>query len=264
MLKDTEQKLLDIIREAGKIMTTAHDIYDATNQKGGDAANLVTTYDVAVQKYLMEEITALIPNAFFFAEEKENDAKDLEHEYCFIIDPIDGTANFVHQYHKSAISVALLSHGRPQFAAIYDPYLKEMFFAKKGCGAFLNGAPMYVSTRDMSHAIVAFGTSPYYKEALSEKTFRILRALFNRASDIRRPGAASLDLAYLAAGRNDVFFECILSPWDYAAGSLIITEAGGKISDFDGNEIDFSKPTSVFASSEVLYEEALEIVQTED
>ncbi len=260
MFQPMDKLLLPIIREAGKLMTDAADIEGVTNEKGGDAANMVTAYDVAVQNFLIREITALIPNAFFFAEEKENNAEDLEREYCFMIDPIDGTANFVHDYHKSAISVALFSHGEAVFAAVYDPYLEEMFHAVKGGGAFLNGMPIHVSERDMAHAFVAFGTSPYYKDTLAEESFRLGFAFYMHTSDVRRAGTAAIDLAYLAAGRNDIFFECILFPWDVAAGSLLITEAGGKITDFRGQPIDFSKPSSVFAATKRLYEDALQYI----
>ncbi len=259
MFQDMEKLLLPIIREAGKLMTGARDIEGATNEKGGDAANMVTVYDVAVQNFLIREITAVIPDAFFFAEEKENNAEDLGRRYCFVIDPIDGTANFVHEYHRSAISVALFSHGEVVFAAVYDPYLDEMFHAVKGGGTFLNGTPIHTAARDMAHAFVAFGTAPYYKETLAEKSFRIAQAFYMQTSDIRRSGTAAIDLAYLAAGRNDIFFELILFPWDFAAGSLLITEAGGLITDFEGKPIDFSKPSPVFAATAKLYEDALKI-----
>ncbi len=261
MLSSMENMLLPIIREAGKLMTDAENIEGVTNEKNGDAANMVTAYDVAVQNFLIREISARIPNAFFFAEEKENHAADLEREYCFMIDPIDGTANFVHDYHKSAISVALFSHGEVVFAAVYDPYLDEMFSAVKGCGACLNGTPIHASERDLAHAFVAFGTTPYDKNTWAEQSFRLGLAFYKQTSDVRRAGTAAIDLAYLAAGRNDLFFECNLFPWDMAAGSLLITEAGGRITDFEGRPIDFSKPSPVFAATETLYGNASEIIK---
>ncbi len=260
-MNNIDKILLPLIREAGKIMTGARDIEGAVSEKGGDAANMVTVYDVAVQNFLMKEITKLIPDAFFFAEEKENNAEDLQRDYCFVIDPIDGTSNFVHEYHHSCISVALFSRGEIKFAAIYDPYLDEMFSAVKGGGAFLNGDPMRVSERDMHHAIVAFGTCPYYKDTLGPKTFELCYELYRACSDVRRPGAAALDLAYLAAGRNDIFFELVLSPWDIAAGDLLIKEAGGIITNSEGKDIDFSAPSSVFAASPKIYGEFYEIAK---
>ena len=255
--------LKDIIVRAGEIMTGASDIEGSGNveEKGGDTANMVTLYDVAVQSFLIEEIKKHIPSAYFVAEEKENDEESLSREYCFIIDPIDGTANFIHDYRHSCISLAMLSCGEVVFSAVYDPYLRELFSAEKGRGAFLNGKKIRVSERDMEHSIVAFGTSPYHKKRLGDSTFKLCRELFEACSDIRRCGSAALDLAYLAAGRNDIFFEMELCPWDFAAGWLLIREAGGAVTDLEGNELDLSHSCPVIAANKVVYDELLSIVK---
>lgn len=262
-MKDVEKVLIPIIKRGGDMMLSARDVEadGAVSEKAGDAANMVTVYDVAIQNYLMDEIIRAFPHACFIAEEKDNDSAVLESEFCFIIDPIDGTANFVHDYRHSCVSVAMLSCGKPVFAAIYDPFMGEMFSATRGQGAYLNGRPMRVSDRGMKHSIVAYGTSPYYKDTLSVPTFRLCYELLHRCSDLRRCGSAALDLAYLAAGRNDIFFELRLSPWDIAAGVLLVTEAGGIISDTQGREIDFSAPCPVIASNPVVYEELIRIVK---
>ena len=260
-MNNVEKLLLPLIREAGKIMTGALEIEESVSEKGGDSANMVTVFDVAVQNFLMSEISKLIPDAFFFAEEKENNAEDLMRDYCFVIDPIDGTSNFVHDYRHSCISVAMFSKGDIKFAAVYDPYQNEMFSAVKGGGAFLNDKPMKVSDRDMAHSIVAFGTCPYYKDTLGKKTFELCYELYRACSDLRRPGAAALDLAYLAAGRNDIFFEIVLSPWDIAAGNLLIKEAGGIITNAEGKDIDFSAPSCVLASNPTVYDEFYKIAK---
>jgi myo-inositol-1(or 4)-monophosphatase len=120
---------------------------------------------------------------------------------------------------------------------------------------------MKVAERDMPHAIVAFGTCPYYKDTLGVKTFELCYELYRACSDVRRPGAAALDLAYLAAGRNDIFFEIILSPWDIAAGNLLIKEAGGIITNEKGEDIDFSAPSCVLAASPKVYDEFYKIAK---
>ncbi len=260
-MNNFDKMLLPIIREAGKIMTGARNIEGAISDKGGDSANMVTLFDVTVQNFLINEITKLIPDAFFFAEEKENNAEDLMREYCFVIDPIDGTTNFIHNYRHSCISVALFSRGETRFAAIFDPYQNEMFHAVKGGGAYLNGEPMHVSERDFEHSLVAFGTCPYYMDKYGDKTFGLAHELCKRCSDVRRPGAAALDLAYLAAGRNDIFFEFMLSPWDIAAGELLIKEAGGIITNDEGKPIDFSAASPVFASNARVNGEFMAIVK---
>ena len=262
-MKELAKKIQEIVIRAGEIMTCARDIETegVLSEKGGDAANMVTAYDVAVQNFLIEEIKAILPCAYFVAEEKENDAKELASEYAFIIDPIDGTANFVHDYHHSCISVAMLSYGEVVFACVYDPYLREVFSALKEGGAFLNGKKMAVSERNLQHSIVGVGTSPYHKARLGEKTFHLCRELFMRCSDIRRSGSAALDLAYVAAGRNDIFFEAELCPWDFAAGWLLIREAGGIITQDDGSEVDFSRSCPIIASNKIVYSDLLEIAK---
>ena len=255
--------LTGIISKAGEIMLSAHNIDNSENvkEKAGDAANMVTLYDVAVQDFLMKEIKAIVPDATFIAEEKENDSSMLQGEHCFIIDPIDGTANFIHEYNHSCISVAMFSQGEAVFGAVYDPYVKEMFSAIKGGGAWLNGRKISVSERDMSHAILAYGSAPYFKDTLGATTFKLLERLYRRCSDVRRCGSAALDIVYLAAGRNDMFFELALYPWDIAAAQLIVKEAGGIITDTDGNELDLSCRNPVIAANKKLYPLLLEEVR---
>lgn len=239
-------------------MLSAHLDDDAVSEKTG-SANFVTKYDVAVQDFMMSEIKKNIPSAVFIAEEKENDPRVLSGEYCFVIDPIDGTKNFINDYRHSCISLAMISTGETVFGAIYDPYLNEMFTAEKGKGARLNGKPMRVSDRPIETAIVGFGTSPYYKDTLTDKTFGFLKEIFFTASDIRRTGSAALDLAYLAAGRNDMFFEFILSPWDFAAGVLLVTEAGGTVTDINGEPVSLSAPTSIFGANKKIHPKLIEL-----
>ena len=155
-----------LLETAGDVILSAGDVehFGGVSEKGADAANLVTRYDSAVQEYLVRELTARYPDAAFMAEEQENDPAVLAAPRCFVIDPIDGTANFIHGYRRSAISLAMLEHGEITFAAVYDPFLSEMFTATRGGGAFVNGEEIHVSPRPPEHALTVFGTSPYYKE----------------------------------------------------------------------------------------------------
>ena len=250
--------LMALMRQAGAMMLRAHDVDTDSNVtvKPG-TANFVTVYDVMIQDFLLSSIKKAIPDAYFIAEEKDNDASVLQKDYCFIIDPIDGTTNFIHDCRHSCISLALFSHGEPVFGAIFHPYLDEMFHAERGKGAYLNGRPIRVSDRPMELGILAYGTAPYYKEQLADKTFALCRELFLVCTDVHRFGSAALDLAGVAAGRNDLFFEFRLSPWDIAAGYLLITEAGGIITDMQGNPIDFSAPCPVIAANPIIYPELL-------
>ncbi|MBR5140690.1 MAG: inositol monophosphatase [Clostridia bacterium] len=246
--------ILPIIREAAKIMLSAHSPESSGSvvTKAGDA-NFVTVYDKATEDFLIKEISAKLPEAKFVAEEKENDYSVFDEDLVFIIDPIDGTTNFIRKFSHSSISVGVISHGAPVFGAVYNPYLDEMFHAEKGKGAYLNGARIFTSGRGMTDALFSFGSSPYYKKELSKKSFDLAHKLFLECADLRRLASAALDLCYVAMGRIDMFFEYRLAPWDFAAGMLILTEAGGRVTDMKGNPLKFDKPTSVIASNNACY-----------
>ena len=254
-------KILEIIRQAGEIMLRAHDMEDNENvtAKPG-TTNFVTVYDVAVQNFLIEHFGQILPDAVYFAEEKDNRAEDaLNAPLCFIIDPIDGTTNFMHNYRLSSISVALLSYGKVIFGAVYNPFNGELFHAELDNGAYLNEHPIHVADRPLDVAVVAMGTCPYYRDTLGENTFAFARDLYFRGGDMRRTGSAALDMCGLAAGRNDVFCELILSPWDYAAASLIVSEAGGYLTQTNGTPLLFDRPCPVLGGTPRVWEELLQM-----
>lgn len=252
--------ILPIIKDAAKIMLSAHSADEGVGvlTKAGDA-NFVTVYDKATQEYLIENITAAIPNAKFVAEEQDNDYSIFDSEYVFVIDPIDGTTNFIHDFSHSSISVACISRGKTVFGAVYNPYLDEMFHAELGGGAYKNGKPISVSERNMKEAIFSFGSSPYYKKELGAKSFELAYKIFNECADLRRTASAALDLCYVAAGRIEFFFEYSLFPWDYAAGELILSEAGGIATDMQGKPLSLTRTSSLLASNKNCYGRLLEI-----
>ncbi|MBE5742353.1 MAG: inositol monophosphatase [Clostridiales bacterium] len=259
MEKDFTKIVTPIIKSAGEIMIGAHNV-EILDVKSGDV-NFVTEYDVKVQNFLVENLKKAFPNATFIAEENLSDGNFNTAELCFIIDPIDGTTNFIKDYKLSAISIGCYKNGVGIFGAVLNPYSNELYTAEKGKGAYLNGNKICVSKKDFNESIFAFGSSPYYKAELGEKTFSIAKNLFFSCTDIRRSGSAALDFCHLAVGRIDLFFECRLSPWDYAAGAIILQEAGGKVTDFDGKPLDMEKPSSVYASNGVCHEKGLEIIK---
>ena len=240
-------EIISIVREAGNIVRTATDIAGKTTEKNG-AADLVTKYDVAVENFLREKLTTLFPDACFYGEESEKDC-DPNLGWVFIADPIDGTTNFVRGLNQSAISVGLYHDGTAEYAVVYDPIKDEMFSARRGEGAFLNGQPICVSDRPLHKGIFGMGTAIYNRE-FEAQTISVLGQLFARSCDFRRMGAAALDLCYVAAGRYDAFFEFSLAPWDFAAGRLIITEAGGMISTMEGTELPIER-CGIWASNPV-------------
>ena len=248
--KEAQEKLLrgivDIVRGCGGIILHADRNQSTIDAKAGHA-NFVTTYDKLIQETLKKELLALLPEAVFVGEEEDTHAS-IGTGYAFIADPIDGTTNFIRDYRTSAISVGLAKDGAPYMGVVYQPYLDEMFTAIKGSGARLNGTPIHVSDRPLHDSIVIFGTATYYEE-LAEKTFAMAYDYYRKSLDVRRSGSSAIDLCNVAAGRAELFFELRLCPWDYAAGALIVTEAGGRVTTVDGAPLPYGESTSVLASN---------------
>ncbi len=244
-------KITETVKEAGKIILSAHNQESSITAKEGKK-NFVTKYDVAVQEFLFEELGKAFPEAEFIGEESENNFSS--NSLRFIIDPIDGTTNFMQDYRCSCISVALCKENDVIAGVVYNPYTDEIFSAEKGKGAYLNGDRITVSKRPLSEGLALFGTSPYHPENTDE-TFALLRKVFDFSRDIRRSGSAAYDICMVACGRCEVFFEKELQPWDIAAGTLIIKEAGGIVSNYEGEEINFSTPNDVVFANPTAYEE---------
>ncbi len=217
-------------REAAELFLHAHSILAETKTSKRD---FVTEYDRHVQEMLTQKLREAIPDAHFFCEEM-NEQDSLDAEHLFIIDPIDGTMNFVRGFHHSCISVAYANRGTVCVGVIYNPYVDEMFTAVLGRGALLNGRPIRVSDTCLSDSVVCFGTSPYAPE-LQSRSVGLAGKLLAEGLDLRREGSAALDLCSVAAGRAGLYFELQLSLWDYAAGALIVREAGGRCSRVDGS-----------------------------
>jgi myo-inositol-1(or 4)-monophosphatase len=255
MLKDISNGILKYITEAGKIIAKPlANENDSIYSKAG-TANFVTEYDLKIQSFLITKLSLLLPEAHFLSEEDtQNNYHYANNGYTFVIDPLDGTTNFIHGYRHSSVSVGLLHDGEPIYGAVYNPYTDEIFYAEKSFGAFHNGSRIHVSDRSLENSLISFGSSPYYRE-LADDTFNLLKKLFLASRDIRRSGSAALDLCYVADGRCDLFFEKILSPWDYAAGALILKEAGGVISTMEFGPITFDKQCSIIAANPVAYED---------
>ena len=248
--------LCSILSEMGNELLKARS-FSVTEKEGH--ANYVTDVDKRLQDMLMERLSALCPEAEFIGEERVN--QKLTDAPTWVVDPIDGTTNFIHDYHCSVISAALLVDRMPRIGCVCHPYLHEIYSAERGKGAFINDTPMHVSRQDFSHVLVGFGTSPYLAE-LGQPTLEIALAFLRRAADIRRCGSAAADLAYVACGRQDVFFELNLRPWDIAAGSLLVTEAGGIFDMPLLDEPDYDKPSTIFASNALCAAPAKEMLLT--
>ncbi len=246
MLKeDLLSNIIEIVHQCGKIMLSATDIERKIHQKAGKG-NFVTDYDSRVQEALRSRLLMLLPEAVFMGEEDEMDCADISRGYAFIVDPIDGTANFTRGYDASSISVALAKDGVPVLGVVYNPYRKETYYAERGKGAFLNGERIHASERTLEEGLILFGTSPYYED-LRSKAFETAFRYVSCGEDLRRSGSAAIDLCMVASGRAEFFFELRLSPWDYAAGALLVEEAGGIVSDLEGNPITYDRKQTMTA-----------------
>lgn len=250
------QKIESAARQAGEILLSAQDIRNTVSEKEG-VGNFVTQYDIKVQQFLRESLLSAFPNAHFVGEE-DSVHEDALHGFAFIVDPIDCTANFVRGMNHSAVSIALAQDGVLICGVVYNPYRNELFSAQKGQGAFLNHVPIRVSNRSLSDGVFCFGTSPYDR-SLRERTLQIAGQLMNRMQDLRRFGSAALDLTDIACGRVELGFECILQPWDYAAGALILSEAGGVVTQLDGSPLTLDRPCSIVSGNQLVHTEFLSL-----
>lgn len=239
--------IIDIVtraeREAAKLMLQAHDIMA---EEKTDRRDVVTEYDRRVQELLMLRLSDAVPGARFFCEENSVH-DDLTAPDVFVIDPIDGTMNFVRHMHHSCISVAYLSGGETMAACVYDPYKDELFSAVRGEGARLNGRPIHVDDAPLAENLVCLGTAPYRTD-LADETFRLARIAFDAGLDLRRFASAELDLCAVAAGRAGLYFELSASLWDFAAGALIVAEAGGVCTDITGAPLRLDREKSSVAA----------------
>lgn len=194
--------------------------------------DLVTPVDRAVEEFIVSEIRNRYPDHDIYGEETGRSGPGSG--ACWVIDPIDGTTSFVHGLPFYSVSIAFQKDDQTRIGAVYAPVLDELFFAEKSCGAFLNGRPIRVSKTDrLIHALVATGFA-CIRAGWSRNNLTYLNRILPRIRDIRRTGSAALDLCYVACGRFDGFWEMNLNLYDIAAGALIVTEAGGRMMDFNG------------------------------
>ena len=239
----------EVVRRAGMMIKEAHLSADSVQHKEG-AANFVTSYDVAIQRFLIDELHRIVPEAAFFGEEEtEGNTREKELDgLCFLIDPIDGTTNFMFRYNYSCVSVGL-AYAKEMIAGfVYNPYVDEMFTAVRGNGAYLNGNRIHMPDSTLEDGIASFGCARY-NNSHTDVLFCVVQEMFNRSLAVRSGGSAALDLCRVAAGASVVYLEMKLNPYDYAAASIIIEEAGGVISQIDGSKITLDQPCSILGAA---------------
>lgn len=248
--------ILELVKEAAQLFGNEKAAARIT-VKG--LSDYVTEVDTAVQRMICDRLAEWYPEIQFMGEEKDNSGIDFARP-VWILDPVDGTTNLIHRFPGSSVSLALAAGHEVVAGIIYNPYHDELFFARKGCGASLNGQPIRVrDSAVLAQSLVSVGTTPYSHE-YADSVFRQIKSVFLRAQDIRRIGSAAIDLAYVACGRTDAFFEQFLKPWDFAAGLLIVQEAGGRVTDYSGSPISPERPQTVLATNGRIHDEIMAVL----
>jgi len=214
-----------------------------------------------IQKFLIEKILEEVPDASFYGEEEsaENKKEISDSGYTFIIDPIDGTTNFMFDYNTSCISVGVALDGELYAGIVYNPYVNAMYTGVKDQGSFLNGRRLSIENKGLSEGISAFGCARYNEDS-TELLFATIKELFYKTLAIRSCGSAAIDLSRIASGTNVVYLEMLLQPYDYAASAVIIEEAGGVIAQIDGSPITIDKGCSILAGTKKGTEELRAII----
>ncbi len=221
--------------------------------------NLVTNMDRASEEFLFNEIGRMFPEDTIIAE--EGSRKETTGEYIWYVDPLDGTNNYAHGLPFFCVSIGLFSRTKNKIVSgvVYNPFLGEMFWASEGCGAFLNNSPIKVSAiDDIGISLVATGF-PYDKETIEKNNIREFNQMLPKIQGIRRMGSAAIDLCYVACGRLDGYWEQQLSPWDTAGGSIVVEEAGGKVTRFGGGAFKPETP-EILASNGRIHGQMMDIL----
>ncbi|HQU97548.1 MAG TPA: inositol monophosphatase family protein [Nitrosomonas sp.] len=246
-------------RRAGKIINQASQSIDLLTVTKKSHSDYVSEVDRAAEDAILSVLKTAYPDHGILAEESGQHGDRKQSDYLWIIDPLDGTTNFLHGFPKYAISIGLAYRGVMTHAVVYDPVMNELFTASKGGGAFLNDRRIRVSKRARLEDCLIGTGFPFRDFTHAEAYFSMFRAIVPRTAGIRRPGSASLDLCYVACGRYDGFWEIGLAPWDMAAGCLLITEAGGLIGDLEGDE-KYLQSGQIVAASPKIFSQLIQTI----
>ncbi len=249
-------KIVEIAYKAGDIIKEGASKDKSINYKG--SIDLVTEYDLKVEKFLKDKLMPIFPNHEIIAEESSKNPFK-EYNNAIFIDPIDGTTNFVHGFPFVSISIGVYTEKVGQYGIVYNPIMNEMFFAEYGKGAFLNGEKISVSNKESLDKSLCATGFPYIKDDLPY-LMQILEKTLSISRGIRRAGSAAIDLCYVAKGVFDLYYETNLKPWDISAGIIILREAGGTVTDFNGGNQEL-KTGALIASNSLVHKEFLELIK---
>lgn len=252
------EKVCNIARLTGKFIHKELHELSAEDIETKSKNNFVTYVDKKAEQILVDELKTVIPGSGFITEEKT--VKNARKEYTWIIDPLDGTTNYINHIPIYSVSIALMQHNEPIMGVVFEINTKECFYAYKGAGAYLDGKEIRVSrVAKLSGALLATGF-PYYDYRALDNYVHLLKGCMKYTTGIRRLGSAAVDLAYVACGRFEIFFEYGLNPWDVAAGAFIVKQAGGRVTDFrNGNDFLFGQ--EIIASNSITHNAFMDLLQ---
>lgn len=249
------KQVIEIVKSTRRFVLDKR-LVDSVSMKG--EADFVTQVDMSISEYVKTELAKLHPDIPLMSEENKVNPSESTR---WILDPIDGTTNLVFGYRMSSVSLALLEDGVITFGVVYDPYSGETFTAIRGEGAYLDGKRLSVIDRELKDSLIEFGAGSTRKYDADE-AFALGKEVFKNALDLRRICSSALAVSYIAAGRINGYFEKVIKPWDYAAASLILEEAGGRIRNWAGAPIGYDAPTSIVAGSPKVCDALLEIIRS--
>ncbi|MBT5990570.1 MAG: inositol monophosphatase [Bacteroidetes bacterium] len=253
-------QVIEIVKETAQFQRREYDKLNRANVAFKDKNDLVSYVDIESEKYLIDKLKPLIIGAEFLAEEGHADIDCLRDQAIWIIDPLDGTTNYVHQVPVFSISVALYVNKKAVIGVVYEVIRDECFYAWQDSPSFLNGKEIHVKENDsIQNALIGTGF-PIKNFEVKESYLRIFSELIEKSRGLRRLGSAAVDLAYVSCGRYDAFFEYNLNPWDVAAGLFIVQQAGGEVSDFSGGD-NYLFGKQILAASSALFKDMQRLIE---
>jgi len=257
-LKEITRQVVLLVKDVGNYIRSEASRFSTKDVEEKGLHDLVSYVDKEAEKRLVEALSAIVPGAGFIAEESPQLKRS--NELNWIVDPLDGTTNFIHGVPLYSVSIALIDENELVSGVVYEINLDECFYAWKDGPAFLNDKPIKVSpARKLEQSLVATGF-PYHDYSLMKPYLKLFDDLMRTTRGIRRLGSAAVDLAYVACGRFELFYEYSLKPWDVAAGAFIVQQAGGQITDFKGGD-NYLFGGQIVASNKIIHNEMMKKIQ---
>lgn len=259
-LEQLTRSVCDVARRAGAYIAEERRRFQEEKVERKHAHDYVSYVDKGSEQLIVEALRELLPEAGFVTE--EGSAVYHDEQYCWVVDPLDGTTNFIHEYPSYCVSIALCQGHEILLGVVYEVTSGECYYAWQGGGAWLDGRPLHVSSHAVGEALLCLQL-PYNSDAYRPVIHRLIDAFYGRAASVRMIGSAALALCYVAAGRLDGYVEKFIGRWDYMAGALIVQEAGGCVTDYDG-QADFTQGNCVVAANDIIHQDLLDVVKGEE